>query len=359
MNKSNKNINNNIIKKNIIDVIKSPTRILYDDSIVNYVCHCNNYFFNKDKIVILLPCNHLMHEKCISNLLLNNKKNCPLCNVLFTKILLESKLSNAKYYQNRIDLKSVKLCENLSHINYYALPMSIIKFTSLMNKLLAVQSQEEIYSLLEYIFRLFNIKINLIDNTKNNPINFKNNIIKWKNKEDENSNIVIISNHTNYLDSLVLLYLFKAGFVASDFINTTEIGRNIVDKCNLLIFKRGRDTNMVEKIKEYLNINKRIVMYPEGGMSNHETLYRFRTGAFYTGGVICPVIIKYNPFVWDDNFKKNIFKLISQDEINIDVIVSDLYYPPFTEKKIEEVRDFMVDIGNLKKSRVSNKFIKE
>jgi 1-acyl-sn-glycerol-3-phosphate acyltransferase len=353
-----KNINEEK-KNNMKEIIKLHKKISYDDSIVNYVCYCNNYFYNKEKIVILLPCNHLMHEKCISNLLLNNKKNCPLCNVTFIKILLESKLSNQKYYQNRIDLKSLRLNENLSYINYYALPMSIIKFTSLVNKLLAANSQEEIYSLLEYTFRLFNIKINLIDNTKNNPIIYKNNIIKWKNKEDENSNIVIISNHTNYLDSLVLMYLFKAGFVTGDFINKTQLGRNIADKCNLLIFKRGHDTNMVEKIKEYLNINKRIVMYPEGGMSNHETLFRFRTGAFYTGGIICPVIIKYNPFVWDDNFKKNIFKIISQNEINIDVYVNDLYYPPFNDKKIEDIRDFMVDIGNLKKSRVSNKFIKE
>jgi 1-acyl-sn-glycerol-3-phosphate acyltransferase len=350
---------NNKYKINKLDIIKLHKKTSHDNSIVNYICHCNNFFYNKEKIVILLPCNHLIHEKCISNHILNNKKNCPMCDVVFTKILLESKLSNSKYYQNKIDLKSVRLNENLSYINYYSLPMSIIKFTSLFNKLLAAQTHDEIYSVVEYIFRLFNFKINLIDNTKNNPIFFKNNIIKWKNKVDEDSNIVIISNHSNYLDSVVLMYLFKAGFVTSDFINKTDLGKNIANKCNLLVFKRGQDTNMVEKIKEYLKINKRIVMYPEGGMGNNETLFRFRTGAFYTGGVICPVIIKYNPFVWDDNFKKNIFKIISQDEINIDVYINDLFYPPFTNDKIEEVRNYMADIGNLEKSRVSNKFIKE
>ncbi len=341
------------------NIIKMKKKISHDDSIVNYVCHCNNYFYNKEKIVILLPCNHLIHEKCISNHILNNKKNCPICDIVFTKILLESKLSNSKYYQNKIDIKSVRLNENSSFINYYLLPLSIIKLTSLLNKVLAAQTRDEIYSCVEYLFRLFNFKINIIDNTKNNPIYFKNNLIKWKNKEDENSNIVIISNHTNYLDSVVLLYLFKAGFVASDFINKTDLGKKFVDKCKLLVFKRGRDTNMVEKIKEYLNINKRIVMYPEGGMSNNETLFRFRTGAFYTNGVICPVVIKYNPFVWDDDFKKNIFKLISQEEINIDIYINDLCYPPFTNDRIDEIRNYMADIGNFEKSRVSNKFVKE
>jgi 1-acyl-sn-glycerol-3-phosphate acyltransferase len=355
MNKNYKNINN----INKIDIIKLEKKTSHDNCIVNHVCHCNNFFYNKDKIVILLPCNHLIHERCISNHILNNKKNCPICDVIFTKILLESKLLNSRYYQNKIDLKSIRLNENLSHINYFSLPISTIKFTSILNKLLTAQTQDEIYSFIEYFFRLFNFKINLIDNTKNNPIIFKNNIVKWKNKVDEDSNIVIISNHTNYLDSIVLMYLFKAGFVASDFINKSDLGKNIINKCNLLVFKRGKDTNMVEKIKEYLNINKRIVIFPEGGMSNNETLFRFRTGAFYTGGVICPVIIKYNPFVWDDNFKKNIFKVISQDEINIDVYINDLFYPPFTNDKIEEVRNYMAEIGNLEKSRVSNKFYKD
>ena len=82
----NKNINEEK-KNNMKEIIKLQKKISYDDSIVNYVCYCNNYFYNKEKIVILLPCNHLVHEKCISNLLLNNKKNCPLCNVIFTKII--------------------------------------------------------------------------------------------------------------------------------------------------------------------------------------------------------------------------------------------------------------------------------
>ena len=337
----------------------SEDKINYDDALVNYVCYCNNYFYNTTKIVVLLPCNHLMHEKCISYFLINNKKKCPLCNIPFTKILTENRLSSPKYHQNIIDIKSIRLSENTCSINYYTLPFAMVKFTSIMNKMLTARSHEEIFSMVEYFFRLFNIKINLIDNTTNNPITYKNNIVKWKKKEDENSNIILLSNHTNYLDSFILIFLFKAGCVSSEFINKLEIGRRLADKCNLLIFKRGSDTNMVDKIKEYLEIHKRIIMYPEGGMCNPENLFRFRTGAFYTGGVICPIIIKYRPYVWDDNFKKYIFKLTTQDEINVDVYVNDLHYPPFNNEKIEKVRDLMAEVGDLKKSRVSNKFVKE
>lgn len=333
--------------------------INHDNALVNHICYCNNYFYNKTKIVVLLPCNHLLHEKCISHFLINNKKKCPLCNIPFTKILTENRLSNSKYHQNIIDIKSVRLSEDTSSINYYTLPFAVVKFTATLNRLLAAQTHEEVFSAGEYFFRLFNIKINLIDNTENNPISFKNNIVKWKKKEDEHSNIILLSNHTNYIDTMILLYLFKAGCVTSDFVNKFEIGRRVADKCNLLVFKRGKDTNMVEKIKEYLKIHKRIIMYPEGGMGNHETLFRFRTGAFYTDGVICPIIIKYRPYIWDDNFKKYIFKLTTQEEINVDVYVNDLQYPPFNNEKIEKVRDLMAEVGDLKKSRVSNKFVKE
>ena len=72
--------------------ISSEDKINYDDAFVNHVCYCNNYFYNSTKIVVLLPCNHLMHEKCISYFLINNKKKCPLCNIPFIKILTEKSL---------------------------------------------------------------------------------------------------------------------------------------------------------------------------------------------------------------------------------------------------------------------------
>ncbi len=239
------------------------------------------------------------------------------------------------------------------------LPLSIIKFTSLINKLIISNTEKDLLSFAEHAFNSLNIKINIIDNTQKNPIYIKNNQIYWENKEDNEKKMVIISNHSHYIDSFIMYYLFRCGFVSSDFINHTDIGRIIASKLKLLIFKRGIDTNMVEKIKNYLDEQKKIVMYPEGTFSNNETLIRFRTGAFNVGERICPVVIKYDKVIYDDDFKQMLFKIITQNEINVSIYINDFYEPPFDEEKIEKIRDFMCSIGKFEKSRVSNKSLKE
>ena len=67
---------------------------------------------------------------------------------------------------------------------------------------------------------------------------------------------------------------------------------------------------MVEKIKKYLQEQKIITIFPEGAQCNHNNLLRFRTGAFYTDAPICPIVIKYNPFIWGDDIKNLILEKI-------------------------------------------------
>jgi 1-acyl-sn-glycerol-3-phosphate acyltransferase len=351
---------NNVYKSNLDEKI-----------ILNSMCYCKNYFYDKEKISLIYPCNHFVHEKCINDYVylkikVSKNKNlclnvldCPFCKTPITSVITDTKIKkNKKLLQYKTDLESLRM-DVSGFINYPLLPMSIVKFGSFMNKLISSHTENDLLDTAEIFFKCCNIKINVIDNTKNNPIQYLNNTITWKNKKDASSNIVLISNHVNYLDSFVIYYLFKSGFVSSEFINKTDIGRIIASKCNLLIFNRSKDTNMVEKIKKYLEEKHIITMYPEGAMGNHKTLLRFRTGAFYVGAPVCPIIIKYNPFIWDDDLKTMIFKLTTQTEIIIDVIVNDLIYPPFDNQKIDEVRNFMAKVGNLKLSRVSNKSIQD
>ena len=343
------------------------------DTIVNYVCFCSKCFHSNDKMLYILPCCHMVHENCFNNYILKcqyekfeqNEEmskvrlKCPQCNNIIDTVLSEYKInSKKKYSQYRTDIKSVKI-DNSANINYMILPLSIVKFTSLVNKLILVNTDTELLTTIEYIFNSFGIKINVIDNTHENPITIKNNNISWIKKEDNDRKKVIISNHAHYIDSIIIYYLFRCGFVSSDFINQTDIGRIIATKLKLLIFKRGVDTNMVEKIKEYLEEQKKIAIYPEGVITNNETMMRFRTGAFYVGETICPIVIKYANVVYDDDFKKMLFKIITQGEINVNVYVNDFFYPPFDQAKIEGVRDFMCSVGNFEKSRVSNKGLKE
>ena len=348
--------------------------------IVNYNCYCSKSFYHNDKILYILPCCHMIHEHCFNEHilkqeykklfgnknenfenknLLNNRLKCPFCENNITSVLTEFKInSKKKYSQYKIDVKSVKI-DNSAHINYMILPLAIIKLTSFMNKLIIASTENDLLNIIEYIFSSINLKINIIDNTKNNPIIIRDNKILWKNKKDNNRKLVIISNHSHYIDSIIIYYLFSCGFVSSDFINKTDIGRIIATKLKLLIFKRGVDTNMVEKIKQYLCEQKKIAIYPEGAFANNDTMIRFRTGAFYVGETICPIVIKYNKIVYDDDFKQMLFKIMTQNEIVANVYINDFFYPPFNEQKIESIRDFMIGIGGFEKSRVSNKNIKE
>jgi 1-acyl-sn-glycerol-3-phosphate acyltransferase len=282
------------------------------------------------------------------------------------------------YQQILIDLESTRLDSSKSFIRYNILPINIIKSTSFINKLLLATEEADLINCVDYLFNFTNIKINVIDNTVNNPIvytshtcsssngiNSSNDIISsgkyitWKNQIDKNNKKILIVNHSHYLDSIILYYLFRTGFVASEFINKLDLGRLIVQKCKLLIFKRGVDTNMVNKIKEYLEEKRNIVIYPEGSMGSNETIRKFRTGAFYADAHICPIIIKYNPFVWDDDYKTFILKLISQKEIVVDIHVNDLHAPPFSAEQIQKIRQEMITTGNMKGSRVSNRCFKD
>jgi 1-acyl-sn-glycerol-3-phosphate acyltransferase len=371
--------NNNQINNNQTN----DNQINNANTVVNCSCFCSKCFLTNEKILYILPCSHIVHENCFNNYIIKcqyknfeNKLNnfdkdnlkkdnykvslaCPQCNNEIKSVLTEYKInSKKKYHQYKIDIKSIRI-DNSSIINYMVLPLSIVKFTSLVNKLILVNTEKELFATIEYFLSSFNIKINIVDNTSKNPIEINKNRITWKNKEDNDRKLVIISNHAHYLDSIVIYYLFRCGFVSSDFINQTDIGRIIAAKLKLLIFRRGVDKNMVEKIKEYLNEQKRIVIYPEGAITNNQTMIRFRTGAFYVGEAICPLVIKYDKVIYDDDFNKMLLKLITQNVINVTIYINDFFYPPFDNDKIEKVRDKMITVGKFEKSRVSNKSLKE
>jgi len=323
---------------------------------INTICYCKNTLNSHYDIVMLIPCCHFVHEHCINKLLINNKKFCLICKKEFTEILTENKIMKHKNKQHKIDLLAVKQ-RNAVQTNYSYLPNLIMKLTNIMNKLMLIKTHEEIMDFAECILLSCNIKINILDNTKNNPIIYKNSNVMWKNKVDNDKKITIIGNHTGFFDSVIIYYLFQCGFVSSDFINTFSIGKIFSEKCNLLIFKRGENTGMVEKIKEYLKKNSRICMFPEGVISHNNTLIQFRTGAFYASENVCPVVLKYSIDVHDEDVITSILKVMTQQELVVDVIINDLVSAPFNNEMIEQIRLNMAKVGKLKLSNVSNKNI--
>ena len=343
-------MDNQIIKKNNLNnKIKNKT--------VNYRCACKIFFITEDKINVLYPCCHMYHDRCIKNCIDGDKINCIFCKENQKIILDENTIcKNKKYNQIKININAVKLNES-AKINYIKLPIASINFFALINKLISATTLNEIDIFVEYFLKICNIKINILDNTKNNKIKMTNKI-SWVNKNDNNAKKIIIANHTTIFDSLIIYYLFRCGFICSDFINKYDIGRILVAKCNVLIFKRGVDTNVVNKIKDYLNDMKQIVIFPEGTYGNNSIL-EFRTGAFHVGEIICPIVIKYNPFIYDNNMSKFIAKAITSQKINVDVYINDFYYPPFDNEKIQNIRKYMANIGNFSISNVSNRDISD
>ena len=327
---------------------------------INIICSCKKRFDNTNiQVVFLLPCNHFIHEMCINKCLLNNINKCPLCSTDIKEIITEERIKTSKNKQYLIDLNALRF-ENNTIINYSLIPKAILNMNIIVNKLISVKTKEDANELAVYILKICNMKINILDNTKKNPIIYKNNKIEWKNKIDDDKKIVILSNHSNYLDCLILYYLFQCGFVASDFLNTINIGKILVNKLNLLVFKRDvKAGGNVEKIKEYLEEFKRIVIFPEGVMSFGNTLIKFRTGAFHSSDNVCPVIVKYTPDIYDEDLNKLLLKILSQDNIEIDVIINDIETGPFDDIKIEKIRKKMASVGDLRLSNVSNRKIND
>ncbi len=174
-----------INKKNkIIEYTKNNVSTINNekDIVVNYSCFCKKFFISNQKILYILPCCHMVHENCFNDYIIKTqyddfdikKKSsdtntdsfekkallkCPFCDGKIKTVLSEYKInSKKKYHQYKIDIKSVKL-DDSSTINYMILPLSIVKFTSFINKLILTNSKEDLLSTVELALRSFNIKI--------------------------------------------------------------------------------------------------------------------------------------------------------------------------------------------------------
>jgi len=327
--------------------------------LVNTKCSCNTWLYSRELIVLLLPCNHYVHEKCINTELLNNNNKCPICNTDIDKILTEEKIKKSNNKQNIIDLRSIKYISDDLVLDYTKFPSYIIKFNMIVNKMLIIKTKEDIMNTVELIFKMANIKINIKDNTKKNKIKYENKEIKWINIKDNECQKIIISNHCCLIDSFILYYLFQCGIISSNAIKSLEIGKIIVEKCNLLLFDRKDNSGTVDKIKKYLDINKKIIIFPQGSISYGQTVSNFRTGAFYSCDTVCPVSIKFTPEISEPNMNDFYFKLFSQDTINIEVTINDFEIGPFDDKHIHKIRNKMAKQLKFDLSNISTKGLKD
>lgn len=309
------------------------------NKVINSRCVCKKGLpWVRKEVVMIEPCEHLIHKKC-----LGDKSMCPFCFMPITRLIHRNDFKKDKrMYQKCIDIISMSNFDFAEKINIGGL---IINFPIIFINSLAlpfIRGTNNGVEICETLFNIANIKIkvNGFDKIKTGPK-------------------VFVANHSSHLDFLVLFYILKSGFLASSVINDTVIGKMIAEIVPLLIIDRGdKSNNTVNKMNRYVKKYGSICLFPEGMITQHDTIIRFRTGAFHIGYPVYPVVLKYkNISICDSSITNFIMKLISGVGESITIDILDPFYPPFDDSKIEMVRYSMANNGNMLLSRVSNKDI--
>ena len=312
------------------------------NKVINSRCICKEPLAAKDKRVeMMIPCEHMIHINCYTN-----TNHCPFCNkrinnrLTFNMVKKEIASGNKQYLQKYIDMLTV---HNVS-VNQEVNMINIIKksynamsyFTQFMN----IKNEYDVRMLCKNVFNTIPVKIYI-----------KNSELITSDKK------VYICNHKSYLDAVFIYYVLNCGFLASSDITKMWFCKNLVNIMPLLMVDRGKSHNMVNKMKEYIKDNRSLCLFPEGMINNVKTLMKFRTGAFYTGFPVQPLIIEYKPVIHDDDPNTFLMKLLSVNELNVYITMMEINNQPFDNDKIEIVRNKMAKTGKLLLSRVSNRDI--
>lgn len=313
---------------------------------LNSFCKCNKGLaWIKSQVIMLEPCEHLIHAKCLKKYGIKNNNiiECPYCNIPITHTVQATDYKiNPKLYQKCIDILSISNFDNMSKYNPRNIFENFPNLLSTISSLPFTKGKQAGIQLVENIFAMNNIELHVygLSKIKNEPK-------------------VFIVNHTSHLDFLVVFYVLNTGFLTSSGIYENVITSQLAKIMPVLIIDRAKKGNTVEKIKEYVKKQGSICLFPEGLMSHPQTLIRFRTGAFYIGYPVYPIVLTFDPPVADMSTPDFILKMSSNQKIKITMKILDPFYPPFDEDKIELVRLNMANSGNMVISRVSNRDIRD
>ena len=168
-----------------------------------------------------------------------------------------------------------------------------------------------------------------------------------------NKGNLIIFNHINFLDCIVISYLEKqipCGLISNKYSNMFPI--NIFVKLSDSIFVL-KNNNTVDKIKNKLKLKTNVYMSPDacGIIESDKLIAPFKTGAFATKENIIPVIIRYVPSTskninWNNNTLLNLlFSIFIDGHIQCEVKV--LNEEKYDNNSIEEYKDSVHQNMNL------------
>lgn len=319
-------------------------KVVVDNNIIiNSMCACKKQFnSDTEKLVILFPCYHLIHQQCIKF------KFCPICFKKYKYILTEDIIAakhtkNKFWYQLWIDINSMKI----PSISYHSNIMYFKRSPYIISHFFNIDSMD-FHTWVGKLLKILNIKVEIENN----------NLVDTKEKK------IYVMNHTHFIDPLSIFMATKCAFLSGQFIKKTGLLRYA--KVPVLIIDRGVKNNTTQQIKDFLDNpeNPSLCIFPEGMMTNSRAITRFRTGAFYCDYPIQPVVVEYTNCPSNVSFTKMMSSLLSQDQkypITAKLKFLETIRPPFKDvpKLTEDVRNQIAKAGKLYISRVSNKDLKE
>jgi len=180
-------------------------------------------------------------------------------------------------------------------------------------------------------------------------------------------NYLIISNHSSWLDIIILGSTFKTTFLSKIEVSRWPIIGKITTAVDIMFINRGEKnaaTLAVDGISEFIENNRSVTIFPEGTSSGGKGLLKFKPRLFASCiNTNCPVqcvIIKYPyknknihpsvPFVRGNSLFLNILKVLFQNDIVAEITISELVSTKDKNRKSVANECYEIVKSNLEKN---------
>jgi len=185
--------------------------------------------------------------------------------------------------------------------------------------------------------------------------------------EIKTGNYLIISNHSSWLDIIILGSTFKTTFLSKIEVSRWPIIGKITTAVDMLFINRGAKnaaTLAVDGISEFIENNRNVTIFPEGTSSGGKGLLKFKPRLFASCiNANCPVqcvIIKYPyknknihpsvPFVRGNSLFLNILKVLFRNDIVAEITISELVNTKDKDRKSVAHECYEIVKNNLEKN---------
>ena len=177
-------------------------------------------------------------------------------------------------------------------------------------------------------------------------------------------NYLIISNHSSWLDIIILGSTFQTTFLSKVEVSHWPIIGKITTAVDMLFINRGAKNAAslaVNGISEFLLNKRNVTIFPEGTSSGGKDLLKFKPRLFAsvieTSSPVQCVAIKYPyknkkihpsvPFLRKDSLFLSILKVLSQEDIIAEVTICDLVSSKGKDRKSITAECYSIIKNNL------------